>query len=376
MRKEIPMDLMPALDPIPLPAPVWLFKLLHIVTLALHFGAVHFLVGGLFFATLWSFIGHRRKDPVMIDAANVTGYRLPVVMAYVVNLGIPPLLFAQVLYGRALYTSSVLIAVYWLSVVFLVMFAYFLLYRMAKRAEGNRAFGWMGLVAIVAVLKVGYIYSTNMTLMLRPEEWTALYREDPLGMGLASGPTTLPRWAYMMIGSFGVCGIGFLLLGLHGRVQQDTRVFLSRWGGRFLWFFTAVQLLLGFIVFRAQPETVRAAMMDSGYYLAVTGLWLLTALALIGVGVLAARKSAAPAWPWAAAAGGAGLVNILAMAGFRDGIRDVTLLGHGYDVWAREVSTNWLTVGIFLVLFVGVIVSMAWLGRVVFQAKGETASYG
>lgn len=370
------MDLMPALDPIPLPAPVWLFKLLHVVTLALHFGAVHLMVGGLFFATLWSFIGHRRKDPLLIDAANATSRRLPVVMAYVVNLGIPPLLFAQVLYGRALYTSSVLIGVYWLSVVFLVMFAYFLLYMMAKRAEGSKAFGWIGLFAIIAVMKVGYIYSTNMTLMLRPEEWTELYRTNPLGTHLAAGPATLPRWAYMMIGSLGACGIGFLLLGIHNKVEEATRVFLTRWGGRFLAGFTAVQLLMGIVVFRIQPEAVRGAMMDSGYYLTVTALWALTALALIGAGVLASKQSAAPAWPWAAAAGGAGLVNILSMAAFRDGIRDVTLLQNGYDVWARAVSTNWLTVGLFLLLFVGVIVSMAWLGRVVFQAKGESASYG
>ena len=370
------MDLMPALDPIPLPAPVWLFKLLHVVTLALHFGAVHFLVGGLVFATVWSLIGHRKKDPLLIGAANATSHRLPVVMAYVINLGIPPLLFAQVLYGRALYTSSVLIGVYWISVVFLVMFAYFLLYQMAKRSEGNRAFGWIGLIAIIAVLKVGYIYSTNMTLMLRPEEWTALYRDDPLGMGLASGPATLPRWAFMMIGSLGAGGIGFLLLGIHGKVEEATRAFLTRWGGRFLAGFTVVQLAMGFLVFRVQPEAVRAAMMDSGYYLALTGLWALTALALIGLGILASKKAAAPAWPLAAAAGGVGLVNILAMAGFRDGIRDVTLLQRGYDVWAREVNTNWLTVGLFLLLFVVAAVSIGWLGRVVFQAKGETATYG
>ena len=34
------MQSFPAVDPIPLPAPVWLFKLLHIVTLSLHFVAV------------------------------------------------------------------------------------------------------------------------------------------------------------------------------------------------------------------------------------------------------------------------------------------------------------------------------------------------
>jgi predicted permease len=50
-------------------------------------------------------------------------------MTFVINLAVPPLLFAQVLYGRALYTSSVLIGLYWISIIGLLMLAYWLLYR-------------------------------------------------------------------------------------------------------------------------------------------------------------------------------------------------------------------------------------------------------
>ena len=61
-------------------------------------------------------------------------HRLPTVMAFVINLGIPPLLFAQVLYGRALYTSSVLIGTYWISVILLLMASYYGLYMSAGLA--------------------------------------------------------------------------------------------------------------------------------------------------------------------------------------------------------------------------------------------------
>src|ERR1700755_3433886 len=37
----------PAIDPIPLPAPVWLMKALLVLTFALHFAAVQMLLGGL-----------------------------------------------------------------------------------------------------------------------------------------------------------------------------------------------------------------------------------------------------------------------------------------------------------------------------------------
>lgn len=36
----------PVVDPIPLPAPVWLFKVLLDVTLTLHFAALYLLLGG------------------------------------------------------------------------------------------------------------------------------------------------------------------------------------------------------------------------------------------------------------------------------------------------------------------------------------------
>jgi hypothetical protein len=107
------MNPYPAVDPIPLPAPVWLLKLLHIVTLSLHFVAVEMLLGGLLLAILLSLF---RKSANSLVTARALARRLTVVMTYVINLGVPPLLFAQVLYGRALYTSSVLIGLYWIAI--------------------------------------------------------------------------------------------------------------------------------------------------------------------------------------------------------------------------------------------------------------------
>ena len=125
----------PAVDPIPLPAPIWLLKLLHIVTLALHFVAVEMLVGGLLLAVLLSLF---RRSPASMVTARALARRLTVVMTFVINLAVPPLLFAQVLYGRALYTSSVLIGLYWISIIGLLMLTYWLLYRFSARLEAGK----------------------------------------------------------------------------------------------------------------------------------------------------------------------------------------------------------------------------------------------
>src|SRR5579884_2423992 len=123
------MPQFPSVDPIPLPAPVWLFKILHNLTFALHLTSVELLLGGLMIGLAFAFFGRMRSSPPMLQVSGMMAHRLPSLMAFVINLGIPPLLFAQVLYGRALYTSSVLMGAYWISVIFLLMAAYFGIYQ-------------------------------------------------------------------------------------------------------------------------------------------------------------------------------------------------------------------------------------------------------
>lgn len=370
------MDYFPAVDPIPLPAPVWLFKMLHSVTLVLHFTAVHFLVGGLAIAVFWALLGRWRRDEARLNASGALVHRLPIVMAYVINLGIPPLLFTQVLYGRALYTSSVLIGVYWISVIFLLIAAYFILYMMAKRGENGIAFGWLGLIALAIVLKVAVIYSNNMTLMLRPDTWLEMYRSNPIGKQLnAADPTVLPRWLFMMIGSLGVAGIGLMLLGMKMHLPAAATLLLRRRGGLALAVFTVVQIALGFHVLSAQPEAVRAALTGNGFYKLIALAWLASAALLIVLGLAAALRAAKRNRLMPAVCGAVAFVNILLMVLVRDGIRDLSLMQFGYDVWTREVNTNWSIIILFLVLFVAAAGLVAWMAAVTARAKGVDETY-
>src|SRR5579884_1600028 len=115
------MPSFPLIDPIPLPAPVWLMKALLVLTFALHIATVQMLLGGLMVVPGLKLLGGGASANT---AAVAIARRLPVLMTYVINLGVPPLLFAQVLYGRALYTSSVLIGAWWIGVIGLLMATY------------------------------------------------------------------------------------------------------------------------------------------------------------------------------------------------------------------------------------------------------------
>lgn len=367
------MSAFPAVDPIPLPAPVWLFKALHVVTLALHLVSVELLLGGLLVATGLNFFGSGRAgDPAAAlrrNASAALARRLPIVMTYVINLGVPPLLFAQVLYGRALYTSSVLIGVYWIAVIFLLMACYWLLYRFAAGAEAGKAVWWQGLLAWLIAGAIARIYSTNMTLMLRPEVWPEMYSASASGIHLPPhGPTLLPRWLFMLAGGFWVTGLWMIWLAGRQSFETPLKSYLAANGGRLAAVMVVVQAGLAFLVVNAQPATVRLALAGHALYRLAGVAWLAAAALVLVFAVWAwLHPPTTRAAGWASAA--LVFVAMLAMTTYRDGIRDLTLASKGFFDEPTKVVTNWSVVGVFLVVFVIGLGGLAWLISVVMRAK-------
>jgi hypothetical protein len=365
------MNPFPVVDPIPLPAPVWLFKVLHTLTLALHFISVEMLLGGLAIALVLNATG-RGKTPqslLRLNASAAIARRLPILMTYVINLGVPPLLFAQVLYGRAIYTSSVLIGVYWIAVIFLLIGCYWHLYKFTGKVESGKS-GWlMAAISLLLALAISKIYSTNMALMLRPEVWASMYAKSGLGVLLPPhDPTLMPRWTFMLIG--GLAAGGLWMIWLAGRPAIDTgvREFLGTLGGLVAVVALAGQIALAFMVFGVQPAAVREGLVKNVYYHISMFVWLGGAVVLALVAAwrgFSRSLSAAPGWIVFLT----GLVAMLGMVMVRDGIRDITLLNAGYNVWDRSVNANWSVVIIFLLTFVAGLACAGWLISVVLRAK-------
>jgi hypothetical protein len=363
------MLVFPAVDPIPLPAPIWLLKLLHIVTLALHFVAVEMLLGGLLIAVLLSLF---RGSALSHVTARALARRLTVVMTYVINLGVPPLLFAQVLYGRALYTSSVLIGIYWIAIIGILMLTYWLLYRFSTRLDAGKSAWWVGLIAWLLAGSVARLLSTNMTLMLRPEVWRDMYSASSMGAYLPTGdPTLTPRWLLMMAGGLFIGGLWLVYLSARSTFTPDEQRFVAGIGGKVAALFGLVYLAAGFWAFSVQPDAVKAGLSAHPLYkfagFAGYGWGILVLVAVLLAAVAGFAKISSGLLSWSALLL-AVLVEITFTV-FRDGVRDLTLLSKGYDVWDRVVVTNWSVVGLFLVLFVAGLGVIGWLVSVVARAQ-------
>jgi hypothetical protein len=362
----------PAVDPIPLPAPIWLLKLLHIVTLALHFVAVEMLLGGLLLAVLLSLF---RRSPLALVTARALARRLTVVMTFVINLAVPPLLFAQVLYGRALYTSSVLIGLYWISIIGILMLTYWLLYQFSTRLEAGKSAWWAGLIAWLLAGSIGRLLSTNMTLMLRPEVWRDMYSASSAGALLPPHDITLtPRWLMMMAGGMFVGGLWMVYLAGRSTFTAEEKTYMAGIGGKVAAVFGIVYLAAGLWAASVQPEIVKAGLAGhSGYPLyKLAGFagygWLALVVVAVLLGAIAGFGKISAAWlGWAGAV--VVLLTEIMFTIYRDGVRDVTLLSKGYDVWDRVVVTNWSVVSLFLVLFVAGLGVIGWLISVVARAQ-------
>jgi hypothetical protein len=366
------MNPYPAVDPIPLPAPVWLLKLLHIVTLALHFVAVEMLLGGLLLAVLLSLF---RNSPNAQVTARALARRLTVVMTYVINLGVPPLLFAQVLYGRALYTSSVLMGVYWIAIVPTLILTYWMLYKFSARLDAGKSAWWVGLIAWLLAGGVSRMLSTNMTLMLRPEVWRDMYSASGMGAYLPTGdPTLEPRWLMMLAGGLLIGGLWLVYLAGRSTFTAEEKKFVVGLGGNLAAIFGVVYLAAGLWAASVQPTEVKAGLAGDSIYPAYkfAGFagygWIALVAVAVLVGAVAAFGRITAAWIGWAGVLVAVLVEIV-LTIYRDGVRDMTLLSKGYDVWDRAVVTNWSVVGLFLVLFVAGLGVVGWLVSVVARAQ-------
>ncbi|MFV0437532.1 MAG: hypothetical protein ACK5PS_09125 [Desulfopila sp.] len=200
---------------IPIPSPDTIpvdwgwFMFLLLLTFPLHLLAMNGMLGALAIAVGQQFLG----GSVRIRLAHRLAVALPLLIAFAVNLGVAPLLFLQVLYGQFVYTSSILMGVFWLAIIPVLIIAYYGAYLYDFRfARLGTAGMWIGLAVLCLFLVIAYFFSNNMLLMSLPERF-AEYFDNRGGTLLASAETVfLPRYLHMITGALAIGGLGAAVL--------------------------------------------------------------------------------------------------------------------------------------------------------------------
>ena len=350
---------------------MWLLKALLVFTFVLHLLPMNLILGGSFVAGWGAWRARRGMGPDAGEArlrwralAGDLAKLLPVATAFTITLGIAPLLFLQVLYGQLFYASSILMAWSWLGVIALLLVGYYAAYGFSlgqERDGGPSAASAMGSALCFSL--IAFVFTNNMTLMLRPEAFGALYAADEHGLHLnLRDPLLGPRFLHFLIASFALTGMVVAFLGQRRLpAEADTGAWMRNLGTRLFVAATALQLGAGLWFLLALPERVRRLFLGGGA--ADTGL-LWSAVALAAFAMIAVRRSLAVG---ATAIG----LTVAGMAIVRHRVREATLAPHfSADSLAVNAQTGLFV--LFVALLLAGLAVVAWMVRELARTRAAT----
>jgi hypothetical protein len=354
-----PAALIPSPDA--LPAHWGWFYVLLLLTFLLHLLVMNAMLGG----GIITLISSLRKGEQNLLLCREFSYKWPYTIAFAVNFGVAPLLFLQVLYGQFIYSSSVLIAAWWLSIIAMLILAYYAayLYDFKFSALGvPRIF--VAQFAVMLMLLIAFLFSNNMTLMLQPERWPD-YFSNPAGTLLnLTDPSLIPRYLHFVVGAVAVAGLYLALIG-HFRFNKgtvDPQALVST-GMHYFTVATLLQIPVGIWFLLALPRQVMMIFMG-GSALATTlfvGGLLLT-LVVLHFGY---RRRVI-------AASLATLALMVVMVIMRDLVR-TAYLSPWFQLADLSVDTQYSPLIFFLIVFVAGLALIAYMIRLALACRGEVA---
>jgi len=361
----------PSADPMPLPGPIWLLKTLLLVVFFLHVIFMNCTLAGGLTAVFNAVRGRSTRHPLSRKLSADLARVLPVFVAFTVTLGVASLLFLQVLYGNLFYTSSILIGVYWFSVILLVIIGYYGYYYFNAHSGDKATTASIVTLslAVLCFLTIGFIFTNNMTLMWSPEKWLAMYRARPSGAHLnLSDQSVIPRYLHTIVGAFGVFTAALAHYGTvrfekdpeYGGwlVRRSTIVFAGT---------TVLQFLIGMWFLMSMPKNVALIFFRDGVGVAIFAVALLAVLAatiLLLIGGTAKEPS-----PLIHAGFGMVLITVALMIVMRDMVRTAYLNPY-FQMSRLQVSPQIGIIVVFLLTFGGGLATLVWMLRKV--ANGRT----
>lgn len=364
--------LVPLGDPLPQPAPPVLVWALLQLTFLLHVVAMNLVLGGSLLALHGRF--SRRADDAALRARLLSAFDkgLPVAIAATVTLGVAPLLFVQVLYGRVFFTSSILMGWYWLALVPLVIAGYYGAYLRAFRgARLGRAGAWAAAAVAAAFAAAAFVQVTNATRALRPETFAATYAADPRGLSLNLGdPSFWPRYLHLLLGAVAVAA---LALAVYGGTRRQAEPELARWavrrGTTLFAVVTGANVFAGMALLIAVPKPLLLRLVGGdAWSMTLLAGSILLAVALSGAALLAlGTRNPFAGTPVLTALL---LATLSFMLLLRDDLRRLALRLAELETPAW-VAPQWGPFAVFVACLLAAVVTIGWMAQAL--ARGRRA---
>lgn len=261
-------------NPLPIPAPVPLLEVLIVLTFILHIVFVNFTISLTAGAVVLEILGIAKENPVYDAMAKISSTHASIHKSIAVVLGVAPLLMASVIYTQYFYASTILIGEAWLSILWLLIIAFLLLYLYKftwDKWQHKKALHLsVGIAAMAILCFIPLIFIVNVVSMLHPELWSTA---QGFFHSLFHYPQIWQRYLHFMLASLATGGFYFFIFYSFKKrkaslqaPQQALKIFGVKVG---LWI-TIVQLVSGFILLFSFKRDIR--MLYLGDDMLLTGL--------------------------------------------------------------------------------------------------------
>lgn len=284
------LSLIPSPDTIP--APATLFMVLDILLFTVHILLINMILGS---GLITIFSGFKKAGDSPENALHGPAVnKIPTFFALGINMGIAPLLFIQVIYGHLFYTSSVLMATYWIMVIPFLIIAYYGAYIHSRRYATPGFLSKSALwIMVLTILYIGFMLVNNNTLMLQPQKWTAYFDNRNGTILNLKDASLIPRYLHFVTASVAVGGLFLAILwrrkenksvaGAAERVKASLEIFA--WA-------SIVQILTGCWFLISLPPNIMKNFM--GGYLSSTLLLVIAILCALGAIFMALKGKLRP----------------------------------------------------------------------------------
>lgn len=366
---------LPAPDAVALMAHPLLQKFLLLATFTLHVVPMNFLLGGSFFAValkvqkIFRLGDHENAGRLYRDIVTV----MPTFLSFAITLGVAPLLFLQALYGPLFYTSTILMAPFWLLVPGAILLSYYSLYLLSWTRE---KFGGPLRLLVLAGAAAGFIYaafmfSSNNSLMQSPGAFHAIYERTFYGVYVFADLNMALRFLHVLFGSLFVSSIIlFALAWLRREIDPGYAGYVSARARPLFYLSFAAQLAIGVAMLLAQKAAVFDALMgrDAGRTFLFWAGVLLACLSFAAgyAGRNSIHKNGAVALSISLAA----FLSLAGMVMTRDFIRDAEMK-QAFSCMKNACEWNYFVVGLFFAVFACGLAAVSYMLRL--PARSEEA---
>lgn len=203
--------------PANLPPATTFYLWCYMVTLIIHVAFMNYVLAGTAYLAITSLFERNAPDATRPNlVATVLRDWIPFALGLAITAGVAPLLFVQVLYKQHYYTANLLLFHRWMSILPVLIVAFYLLYIVRSRlAEKWPHFVWfLAHLAIFGCFAfISYSWVENHLLSRHAEAWTNFYA---VKKWFFWDRELAPRWALWFVGSIAAMAtlVGWQLFAL------------------------------------------------------------------------------------------------------------------------------------------------------------------